>query len=332
MSFLKRNSFIQGYFSISIALMLLICFITSCQKPTVPAFTFVDEKKIGDDNFEAVYFINDSTGYVAGGKKYNNGKLLKTTNAGTTWDSIDIKTHKILSDIAFKENDEGFIAAHGNKLVSNWSSNKNWQLYQLNTGVRWKPLRAIHFSGHNGIICGGSGYNYGIIVKSNDNFASNQIDTFDFELRSVFMTSDSVAYVAGFGAILKTTDFGNTWNHLDVEGDFYTDLYFTNQTDGYAVGQQGSILKTTNAGKNWQYVRKANTLAQKRVNFNAVYFKDDLNGYIAGNKGTLWISRNAGLDWEHHNLESNTDFKAVFAFDNLVFIVGNNGSIVRVTE
>ena len=117
--------------------------------------------------------------------------------------------------------------------------------------------------------CGGNGNGFGIIIRSVDYFNTFKQDTFNFELRSVFMTNDSTAYAAGFGTIIKTTDFGESWQHLNVEGDFYIDLFFTSASEGYAVGQQGSILKTEDAGESWQYIRQANTLLQKRALFNS---------------------------------------------------------------
>lgn len=304
--------------------------ISACQKKNLPSLPKVTIETLGTENYHAVHFINDSVGYIAGGDRFYLGKLLVTKNAGKSWDSLDIKTHKILYDIAFTNDTLGFVCGINSTIVSNKSG--HWRLHQQHTYPLWRPLHSVHFSNQFGISCGGSGNGYGILIRSPNYFHSFHQDTFNFELRSVFMTNDSTAYAAGFGTIIKTTNFGESWQHLNVEGDFYTDIFFTSDSDGYAVGQQGSILKTTNAGDSWTYIRKANTLLQKRALFNAIYFKDEINGYIVGEKGLYWTTENAGLDWKQHNMGKHLNLKATFATASAVFIVGENGCLIRIEE
>jgi len=311
-----------------VMLINLLFSLTACKKNDLNNLPEVNIQTIGEEDYHAVYFINDTIGYIAGGDRFNLGKLLITKNAGKSWDSIDIKTNKILYDLAFTNDTVGFVCGLNSKMVSN--KNGNWQLYQQNTYPGWRPLHSVHFSNHFGISCGGNGNGHGILIRTTNYFESFHQDTFNFELRSVFMTSDSIAYAAGFGTIIKTTDFGENWKHLDVEGDFYTDIFFTSDSDGYAVGQQGSILKTNNAGDSWTYIRKANTLLQKRALFNAIYFKDELNGYIVGEKGLYWTTKDAGLNWEQHQLGKHLNLNGVFATTRLVFIVGENGCLIIV--
>jgi len=308
----------------------MLFYLSACKKPNLSNIKNLSIQTIGTEDYHAIHFINDSIGYLAGGDRFYLGKLLKTTNAGKTWDSIDIKTNKILYDIAFTEDTLGFVCGLNSKIVSN--KNGDWQLYQQYTFPLWRALYGVHFSNNFGMSCGGNGNGYGILIRSSNYFDTFVQDTFNFELRSVFMTNDSTAYAAGFGAIIKTSNFGESWEHLMVEGDFYTDVYFTSTNDGYAVGQQGSILKTIDAGENWQYIRKANSLIQKRVLFNAIYFKDDSKGYIVGEKGAFWISHNAGLDWEEHNVGKHLNLKAVFATNSTVYLVGENGGFVVIEE
>lgn len=314
-----------------IAYLIIGCLlISACQKNNLPNLPNVTIETLGTENYHAIHFINDSIGYIAGGDRFHLGKLLLTKNAGKSWDSLDIKTHKILYDIAFTNDTLGFVCGVNSKIVSNKTG--YWQLHQQHTYPLWRTLHSIHFSNQFGISCGGNGNGYGILIRSANYFESFHQDTFNFELRSVFMTNDSTAYAAGFGTIIKTINFGESWNHLNVEGDFYIDIFFTSNSDGYAVGQQGSILKTTNAGDSWTYIRKANTLLQKRALFNAIYFKDELNGYIVGEKGLYWTTENAGLNWEQHNIGKHLNLKAAFATAGAVFIVGENGCLIRIEE
>jgi len=311
-------------------MMLCLCLLTACQKSNSSTLNIIDTQTLGNEDFNAIHFINDTIGYVVGGDLFFLGKLLKTSNGGKSWDSLDIKTNKILYDIAFANDTLGFICGLNSKVVSN--KNGQWKLYQLPTFPLWRTLYGIHFHNQFGMSCGGGGNGFGIIIRSSDYFNTFQQDTFDIELRSIFLTNDSTAYAAGFGTILKTTNFGESWHHLDVEGDFFIDLFFTDAANGYAIGQQGSIVKTTDAGKTWQYVRKANTLLQERKLFNAIYFKNENEGYIAGEKGTFWQSKDAGISWQAHQLEKNLSLKDVFAINEKVFLVGKNGAFLIIED
>lgn len=88
------------------------------------------------------------------------------------------------------------------------------------------------------------------------------MDTFDFSLRAVKMIDSNQAIAVGYGAILKLSPFGK-WDRLPIYGDFFMDVDFPSPNIGYIVGNAGTILKTTDAGATWTHLQKKNTYSKR---------------------------------------------------------------------
>ncbi len=126
-------------------------------------------------------------------------------------------------------------------------------------------------------------------------------------LSSVFFANQNVGWVVGGYYVnnerangervfLKTTDGGQTWVHQgDLRKEPLHDVYFANDSLGWAVGLYGTILHTRDAGKSWQW----------QMNFPAdilfsVHFTDQLNGWACG-KYTLIHTIDGGNSWQFIN-------------------------------
>jgi len=131
------------------------------------------------------------------------------------------------------------------------------------------------------------------------------------------------------GAILSSTDIGETWSSKypypdqDLNG-----IKMINQNLVIAVGNQGTILRTTDKGANWS---KLNTPTNK--NLNKVHFITNSLGLIVGNDGLILRSTNGGLSWTSINSGVSHHLNSVFFLDaNRVYAVGNNGTFLRSTD
>ncbi len=113
---------------------------------------------------------------------------------------------------------------------------------------------------------------------------------------------------AQVGAIVTTTDSGNTWTTLRTfttgEARFLTDIQFLDNTTGFTVGYNGltpvggtgSFAKTTDGGATWTVVTIAGTSALQAVNF-----VDANNGMVVGQNGSgfgmVAETTNGGTTW-----------------------------------
>jgi len=105
------------------------------------------------------------------------------------------------------------------------------------------------------------------------------------------------------GGIYRTTDMGQSWTKVwDAGAEEIYDVFFANDSVGYACGDNLTMLKTTNSGSQWFRIN-SNPLFYKAPSYplKRVFFTDALNGYMAGGEGfDLGITLrtvNGGLSW-----------------------------------
>lgn len=154
----------------------------------------------------AVWFINDSTGFVVASRS----RILKTQNSGTTWQDISDSstafsgTTSLYNDVHFIDENVGYVVGR-----------------YLNTT--------------SGIILGTTdgGLTWDSTIVSNI-------------VLGVWTVNTNDAYAVGkFGTIYKTTDGGASWilEASSVTSDL-NKVTFLNDSLGYIVGDSGVILKT----------------------------------------------------------------------------------------
>ena len=90
--------------------------------------------------------------------------------------------------------------------------------------------------------------------------------------------------------ILKTTDGGENWIAQTSGSDgFLTDVFFTDTSTGYVVGEQGTILKTTDGGVNW--IRQVGCSSAYLL---SLHFTDAKIGYAVGEPGVILKTTSGG--------------------------------------
>jgi photosystem II stability/assembly factor-like uncharacterized protein len=153
-------------------------------------------------------------------------------------------------------------------------------------------------------------------------------------LASVRFVDDNTAFAVGDGGtILKTTDKGNNWSHIDL--GYYKDLtgvFFVNPLIGFVTGadyfvDSGYIYKTTDGGSSW---------TQLPVVFDwqalSVWFTDENTGFV-GTFADLYKTTDGGVTW---NLLTtfpyyNTCWSMYFT-DSLTGYIGTAGHIFKTTD
>lgn len=140
-------------------------------------------------------------------------------------------------------------------------------------------------------------------------FIDTSITHTDAAFTSVYFTNDSTGYVVGgwswsTGVILKTTDYGMSWN-IQGAPNFLKSVYFPTKDTGYAVGEGRSILKTVDAGATWvsQYataISTGNTLSD-------VVFVNKDTGFVSMRNGpqTGFLKTfDGGVTWVYDYVDS----------------------------
>ena len=293
----------------------------------------------GRYNYNSNYFIDQNTGFSVG----DEGKILKTTNAGINWVEKQSNTVQNLNEVQFVDGNVGYICGDTGVVIKTSDGGENWQM--LSTGIT-DNLNGINFYD----------LNLGFTVSKNSRILkttngglnwsitlNNPIGSFE----SVSKTDNSsIYYLTTEVEIYKTTNTGLTWNlmtnqyggkkiyFLDslngytVGGSFTVrtsngglnwilqntnvnapqcGIHFVNINNGYAVGSEGTISRTTNGGSNWT--------PQTKITNNrllSVFFTDADNGYITGDYGTLLKTTNGGLTFISENIDFHPDDFTLF--------------------
>ncbi|HYV92181.1 MAG TPA: YCF48-related protein [Chitinophagales bacterium] len=303
----------------------------SCQKEKI-TITFTELSSATTDDLHNIFFLDDSTGYVCGGLRYEKGDVLKTTDGGFTWhDQSTSDMDKALYKITFPSRDTGYACGYeGGKVFRTFDGGNHWDKLQSNIN---QPLRDLcMLNSQKGFCCGGDGFKGGCILNTSDAGNSWQFDTSNLEYRSIFFFNDLVGVIAGYGAIQRTTDGGETWTYTNAEQDFFVSMNFVNDEVGYAVGYTGSIMKTTDGGQSWDRLRNSNSLFQPSLFFNTVIFRDVNVGYIAGEHGCLLKTEDGGDHWKKAENVPDVDWKGIALMQNGGIICGAGGKIFRFLE
>ena len=129
-------------------------------------------------------------------------------------------------------------------------------------------------------------------------------------LRAVYFLDERRGWVAGSsGAILVTSDGGETWRELERRPteDTIRDLYFLDERTGWIVcerdiyklrtkeEQRAYLMKTMDAGRTWQRVNLSGTDTDVRL-MRAI-FTGGGRGWAFGEAGALYATRDGGLNW-----------------------------------
>jgi photosystem II stability/assembly factor-like uncharacterized protein len=167
---------------------------------------------------EAINFINDSTGIIAGYEYW--GAMAKTMDYGNSWNWVVVpyQTWEIYA-IHFPFETIGYAAS-----------------YQISGGLYSAEILKTADAGN---------------TWTNINvFAGGPFGNKGFHLWSVYCVDTNICYAVGdSGKIAMTMDGGLTWNFQN-SGTTQTlrKIFFTDANTGYIVGDSGTVLKTVNGG------------------------------------------------------------------------------------
>ncbi|HYO50949.1 MAG TPA: YCF48-related protein [Chloroflexia bacterium] len=112
------------------------------------------------------------------------------------------------------------------------------------------------------------------------------------EIWSVFAINPTTVLVGASG-IFRSTDAGNSWTQAQTPSSTnYYDIFFIDQSVGWAVGSNGKLSKSTDGGATWTAQGSGINLDLRRVSF-----ADHSNGWVAGEGNLLLHTTNGGATW-----------------------------------
>ena len=140
-------------------------------------------------------------------------------------------------------------------------------------------------------------------------------------LSAVQVVDANTIIAAGGGTIMKSTNSGSDWKIIFSEISATThieDLFFLDNSTGWASGENGVILKTTDGGDTW-----SKQDSKTEVTLKAISFIDDNTGWIVGDEGTIVKTTDGGSTWSAEDLGDTLKLEGVhLVSSDEVFITG----------
>ena len=204
-----------------------------------------NEKYSTDVSLESIYFVNENIGFAVGVEYFVGGLILKTIDGGETWINTVLGNPDRPADVYFLNENTGFVVGgQPGRIYKTENGGQSWD-ETIDSTSDW--FRDISFANDS---CGiAVGLSQSLIRTENAGYSWSRfhLGTYD----SFYGVSYKKPYVwmAGGIYILNSTDDGNNWfPQYRQDTTSLTDIFFVNDSTGWAVGTSGIILNTTNRG------------------------------------------------------------------------------------
>jgi len=166
---------------------------------------------------------------------------------------------------------------------------------------------------------------------TNWNFIENYTN---YTFSSIFPINSSILYSLTINThspdhgskIFKSTNSGVNWLIIKQVSNILRTIYFLDENNGYAAGDDGVLLYTSDGGFNW-----ADRSPGTSASLQNIQFLNAQTGYISSisYQGIFFKTTNGGLNWNGININSNSYYTSFYFKDANTGIVCG-GSITYV--
>lgn len=212
-------------------------------------------------------------GWVVG----DHGTILKSTNGGITWYSLNSGTELDLYSVSFINLFVGWAVGKDGLILNSVNRGASWNSQTSSTD---RDLNSVFFESYNGYAAGDNG----TILKTTNSGAVWTVLTSNTsnDLLAVFSIGQYVWAAGKNGIVLTSADGGGTWMSQTLNPVIdLNSLFFTSYYDGWVVGQEEKIWRTNDGGATW-----TPEMSQTTRHLNSVFFVSNI-GYAAGQNGLI---------------------------------------------
>jgi photosystem II stability/assembly factor-like uncharacterized protein len=273
-------------------------------------------------DFYSVYSFNDKIAVAVGSEK----TVLKTTDAGKTWNklSIDIVNENDFERVSLPDANTIVISGY-DFIIRSGDGGKKWTVYKPDIK---QSFSAISFCNSK------VGYVFGIgnaFLKTTDggktwskgNYGDNK------GIRDGVCLNPKTLSAIGYGGIIiKSTDGGKTWMKYNTNVKSYLfGMCFLDNKNGVIVGDKGTILFTSDGGVTWE---QSNSGTTKRL--FSVSFLNIKNGYAVGEEGFISFTSDGGKTWSPQSSGVWDGLRCISCKSNSATVIGSDAILLRTEQ
>ena len=282
-------------------------------------------------DLEAVEFADNQTGFTCGA----GGTLLKTLDQGGMWQPFNSGVSQTLYGLSFTNNSTGTAVGDDGIIIRTTDGGESWMPQSSGITSPGRLTDVSFINENTGFAVGYNSSSVAAIRKTTDGGNTWMISqpVIDNLLYSVdFYNVNHGIVVGGNGAIIYTTDSGNSW--LDRSLGFgYTFSSVQMADDSFAViagynynvfPAVGVIYVTTDGGDSWMERSNGNY-----ESFASAYFWNEMDGIACGSYGKVYSTTDGGMSWSSElSGTENTLNSVTLTGAGQAFIVGEGGDII----
>jgi photosystem II stability/assembly factor-like uncharacterized protein len=267
------------------------------------------------NNLQSIIFVDSLYGWCAG----NYNTILHSTDGGLTWSPQQNTTPEFFLNIQFLDRNNGW--AHGLfRIFKTIDGGENWTI-KVNLGG-YLTFYDMHFISKD--IGWLTGYDFYQTYDGGNEWYINS--TYPPGPSYAVYFADSINGWSATGSQIYTSqDYGFNWTKQTegCQSDLY-DIFFVNESTGFAVGESGTIMKTVNSGINWEYITEV--IASDLV---SICFINEQTGWIVGTDGHILKSDDGGSSWNSQVSPTSSILNDVCFVNNLQgWIATRTGSVL----
>lgn len=312
-----------------IVVILLSTLLASCKKETQQWENINRIATNTSANFYSILQTGNNV-IVVGGKQFETAEMFISHDGGNNWEyKLLSEAGKTMYDVCQSPDGTLYAIGYESKMLISKDNGYNWQFHQPNS---WDNCKAICYpENETGFTVSDIAQRNGEIYQLDDRQLYSKA-SYSFGLNDINIVGKN-GYAAGYGAVLKTTDGGSTWNYLDIKNDNFTAIDYKNKDNVWVCGSGGSVFHTTDGGSNWDKVRNGNSLTKKSYELRDIYFLNDTEGWCVGDKGVIIHTTDGGKKWKEYESQTTEDLRCIYLLaDGKLLVCGDNGILLKLTR
>jgi photosystem II stability/assembly factor-like uncharacterized protein len=236
------------------------------------------------------------------------GHIIYSDNGGDSWQQSQVPTTQMLTAVFFISDRQGWAVGHDGLILETHDGGESWLVQRDGLAAQEKLNRADR------------------------NRAQARVAELEAALASA---NEDTAADLRLNLEEAAMDLEDA-EHLLLEADFappLMDIWFQNDSLGWAVGAFGTLLQTSDGGKNWQSVGQR---IENPEGFHYYGITGNSNGqlFIAGETGGMYRSPDGGLRWQQLDSPYDGSWFGVLQQPStgVLWVFGLRGNIFRSSD